>query len=52
MGRGIGDINRKRKPRTFELGGSDDLWDCDCNNLDFNEDLSDIFDHAVGFIAY
>ena len=23
-----------------ELGGSDDLWDFDCNNLDLNEDLS------------
>ena len=28
------------------------LWDFDCNNLDFNEDLSDVFDHAVGFIVY
>ena len=36
----------------FELGGSDDLWDFDSNNLDFNEDLSDVFDHAVGFIVY
>jgi len=36
----------------FELGGSDDLWDFDSNNLDFNEDLSGVFDHTVGFIVY